>query len=605
MRNVRLAPFTGDDLIYRFCSVAGAAGRAMVPFEALAAQVDALDVERAPLVTLAGSDPLEHPDFPELVARCRARGLTRFRLVTDGYGLASDTVIAFLRDSGIDEVRVVFPTHDPRTYARAMRTRTRFDACAAGLRKAAESGLETHVVVPLTTFAREHADAFLDWLRPLPLSGLLVEAPEVHRVPERFRDALLPYADAARLTAALFAESRRQRRVIGVFERWIVPPCGADGALDDYGDLFNQRYKHYRAHADTPTTRVAACATCDLTSACPGVEPDYLAVYGDAALRPIPLDEANTWYTKPINRLDEIPFKRVSAFDNQERSGKRGLLRINGHCNMGCSFCFVDLSQPNVDVAALTAELDRLAATGVTELVLSGGEPTLHPGLPEVVAHGKRLGFATIELQSNGVRLAHPDYAAQLASAGLDVACLSLHSHDPDVSDRITKRPRAFAKTVQGLHNLRALGVQTRISHVISRLNYRDLPAFVRFARAEFADGPLDICFAIAQEISSQTSTWVLPTFTDIKPFVREALDHCLAHGVTFSGLIGQGSYPPCMLDGDLRYYERALQEVHLSRDTPDWVKPDRCRTCAFDTRCLGVRRSYVATYGDAEIRPF
>ena len=59
------------------------------------------------------------------------------------------------------------------------------------------------------------------------------------------------------------------------------------------------------------------------------------------------------------------------------------------------------------------------------------------------------------------------------------------------------------------------------------------------------------------------------------------------------------------MLDGEMRYYEAVLKEVHLTPDTDDWYKAERCATCSFDERCVGVRRSYVDTYGDEEIRPY
>jgi hypothetical protein len=87
---------------------------------------------------------------------------------------------------------------------------------------------------------------------------------------------------------------------------------------------------------------------------------------------------------------------------------------------------------------------------------------------------------------------------------------------------------------------------------------------------------------------------------------VREALDHCLESGIGFGGMIGQGGYPPCMLDGELRYYEGNLGNVYTSPEhASDFVKPERCRDCSFDPYCVGVRRDYVAHHGDGEVRPF
>ena len=60
------------------------------------------------------------------------------------------------------------------------------------------------------------------------------------------------------------------------------------------------------------------------------------------------------------------------------------------------------------------------------------------------------------------------------------------------------------------------------------------------------------------------------------------------------------------MLDGKLEYYTRAYEHLYISDDWRDqFHKADRCSTCAFDPHCLGVRKAYVESYGDEELRPF
>jgi MoaA/NifB/PqqE/SkfB family radical SAM enzyme len=275
---------------------------------------------------------------------------------------------------------------------------------------------------------------------------------------------------------------------------------------------------------------------------------------------------------------------------------------------MSCSFCFVDRTAPDFAGDGLRANIDEMAAAGGKHLVLSGGEPTLHPELPRLLAHGKSLGFEVIEIQTNGVKCADRAYTEKLVEAGLTKATMSLHSHRPEHSDRITRLPNAFGKTIRAIHHFRELGVETQIAHVITKANYEDLPAFVRFLRSEFPRGGrgLSICFAIAQGISDLVYGWVVPTFTEVKPFFREALDFCLENELGFGGMIGQGGYPPCMLDGDLRYYRENLRNVFVSDDwDSQFHKSPRCRECSFDPYCVGPRKSYVETYGDGEIRPF
>ena len=317
-----------------------------------------------------------------------------------------------------------------------------------------------------------------------------------------------------------------------------------------------------------------------------------------------------TWKLRRTNRLEEFDYHNVSPFKNDSSANSRGLLRINGRCNMACAFCFVDHSAPDFDLEELKKEAEQMARTGTRHFVISGGEPTLHPGLVELVRFARSLGaFDVVEMQSNGVRCSDAQYAAELAGAGLNRVTFSLHCAEADHSDRITHFPGGFARTVEAMHNFRRMGVVTQVAFVITRENFRELPDTVRFLAREFPreGGELSICLAVAQGISDLVLPWVIPTFTEIKPFVVEALDFCLASGIGFGGMIGQGGYPPCMLDGAVRFYDGpTLDQVFRSPNcSEEFHKPPRCAGCSFDPYCLGPRRSYVRHYGDSEIRPF
>jgi hypothetical protein len=92
----------------------------------------------------------------------------------------------------------------------------------------------------------------------------------------------------------------------------------------------------------------------------------------------------------------------------------------------------------------------------------------------------------------------------------------------------------------------------------------------------------------------------------DVKPYFKQALDYCLENGIGFGGMLGQGGYPPCMLDGDMKYYNMNLRQIYTDEGSSSaFYKADRCRECSFDKYCLGVRKDYVEFYGDHEIKPF
>ncbi|MGB9605418.1 MAG: radical SAM protein [Bryobacteraceae bacterium] len=100
-------------------------------------------------------------------------------------------------------------------------------------------------------------------------------------------------------------------------------------------------------------------------------------------------------------------------------------------CNLTCAYCneFDARSQP-VPLDALRSRVDRLAALGASAITLSGGEPLLHPGLPDLVRHIRSHGILASVI-SNGYLLS-PDLIEQLNQAGLDYLQLSVDNLEPD-----------------------------------------------------------------------------------------------------------------------------------------------------------------------------
>lgn len=610
----RLVLYRYDRLEYRFGSPEPSASVDAAPADALTAAVDTLDPTRCRRLVLTGGSPLAHPAFWSVAARARERGIPELSLETDAEALAADGVAQRLEEHGFSRLFVVLPARSNPGYARALPGGDP-DRALEGLAAALSSSLACYVVVPLMRGNLRDVEPLVQWLlserRP---RGILLFSPNVAEVPRPARRLLLPQAAVAELAARVFQRCHTAGVEYGFSSKRGVSPCAAGGVLDRFGTVFHDRVSFLRHVQDERLVRVPACRACSLSSSCPGIEQGYVETFGIGELRSVPLDASMDWKLRPLNRLDTRDYKTVSPFESEGVPEPRTLIRVNGHCNMSCAFCYVDRTAPDFAAETLERDIARLFEGGGRHLVLSGGEPTLHPELPRLVDHARRLGFATIEIQSNGVRACDLDYARELAEAGLNKITVSLHSHHAEHSDRITRLPNAFGKTVRAMHNFRALGVETQIAHVITRANYAELPEFVEFLVQEFpkqelagAHGPhLSICFAIAQGISDLVYTWVLPTFSEIKPHFKRALDRCLETGIGFGGMIGQGGYPPCMLDGDLRYYEANLDKVFRSEDhSQQFYKAERCAQCSFDPWCVGVRRAYVECYGDDEVTPF
>jgi uncharacterized radical SAM superfamily Fe-S cluster-containing enzyme len=95
-----------------------------------------------------------------------------------------------------------------------------------------------------------------------------------------------------------------------------------------------------------------------------------------------------------------------------------GLIEITSRCNLSCRTCFADGGTGyDLTLDQVEAMLDRLVATeGHPEVVqISGGEPTIHPQLLDILAAAQERDINYVMLNTNGLRLAQePDFVRQL-----------------------------------------------------------------------------------------------------------------------------------------------------------------------------------------------
>jgi MoaA/NifB/PqqE/SkfB family radical SAM enzyme len=76
---------------------------------------------------------------------------------------------------------------------------------------------------------------------------------------------------------------------------------------------------------------------------------------------------------------------------------------VTRRCNLKCGYCTeYDRTSDPAPYDGLALRLAELRAWAVC---LTGGEPTMHPRLPDLVAEMKRLGFKRRMLTTNGWRL--------------------------------------------------------------------------------------------------------------------------------------------------------------------------------------------------------
>ena len=169
-----------------------------------------------------------------------------------------------------------------------------------------------------------------------------------------------------------------------------------------------------------------------------------------------------------------------------------GTLRISvtDRCNLRCSYCMpeADYSWLPRDSLLSFEEIVRVATVfarlGAGKIRLTGGEPLLRRGLPDLVGMLRAVpNVREIALTTNGLLLA--PLAHRLRDAGLDRITMSLDTLRPERMTAFARSSR-HADAIAGLDAARSAGFpRIKINAVMVRgFNDDELIPLVEFARA-------------------------------------------------------------------------------------------------------------------------
>ncbi|MCZ7680099.1 MAG: radical SAM protein [Sandaracinaceae bacterium] len=125
-------------------------------------------------------------------------------------------------------------------------------------------------------------------------------------------------------------------------------------------------------------------------------------------------------------------------------------------------------------------------ARGVTMVDFDGGEPTLNPELLDLVRHARRIGYARVNVTTNGRRCAYEDYAEALVTSGLTTLLFSVHGPDARTHAQQVGVAEAFDQTIAGIRNClahRPEGVELGINVTITKGNHDKLEGIAQLAQ--------------------------------------------------------------------------------------------------------------------------
>jgi cyclic pyranopterin phosphate synthase len=144
----------------------------------------------------------------------------------------------------------------------------------------------------------------------------------------------------------------------------------------------------------------------------------------------------------------------VDSYGRQMRDLR---ISVTDRCNFRCVYCMPEEGMQWLKRESILSfdEIERISRIGVElgieEIRLTGGEPTLRPNLPELVARLARLPLRSLSLTTNGFLLR--SMAKPLAEAGLKRINVSLDTLQHDRFHQIARR-HGLDEVLAGLEEL-------------------------------------------------------------------------------------------------------------------------------------------------------
>jgi pyruvate-formate lyase-activating enzyme len=306
------------------------------------------------------------------------------------------------------------------------------------------------------------------------------------------------------------------------------------------------------------------------------------------------------------DQSDEVLFRRVE----RTTSGTVGMLRLGFRCNQDCFFCPQSRQWQGPDDDLLRTWLDEFGAGGIKILTISGGEPSTYSIFPELVHHAVNHWGMAVFVQTNAVQMAKDSYVTKMLDVGLHGMFVSFHSHLEEVSDRVTRAPRTWARTVKGIQNAQRAGIGVAINCCVEVNNYETLADHAQFIVDNFVtpfpDNPMvsvDYSQPGAYFHAELMEGSVMP-YDVIEPYLAPALRILTDAGVPVNAT-GTCGFVPCMFRADPSLIPWRKRDRFDELDLENRRFTEACRGCAAQPYCVGVRGDVFNQFGDRGLVPY
>lgn len=301
-------------------------------------------------------------------------------------------------------------------------------------------------------------------------------------------------------------------------------------------------------------------------------------------------------------------------------------LDISNCCNNNCKFCYQHGSNRVMNLSLHRAkELICKYRKERDMLIISGGEPTVWPGLFALLRYARKtLNYEHTQLETNARLFCYPQYTNKFIDFLKKTPVyiprsvyhlrsdfsfkVNIYAHKEAIHDEITCVPGAWRQSTEGIKNLLAHRQEVSTNTVINRINYRYLPEISEFL---FGIGILNQEYSLIRGEHEPLEEFCIrygalaSTLKRLINATKKLGVHIFIENVPYCFLkknehLMSDNFYPLGKEMRLRYYAYPgiMQKEEYKRR--ECVYKD---TCKYGFICRGIGQHYVKTFGWEDIK--
>jgi MoaA/NifB/PqqE/SkfB family radical SAM enzyme len=193
-------------------------------------------------------------------------------------------------------------------------------------------------------------------------------------------------------------------------------------------------------------------------------------------------------------------------------------LELTYRCNLDCFYCYNDRAKAGTPLSLeqYRVLLEDLARMQTLYLMLTGGEPMIHPHFFEIGGIARKLGFV-VRVRTNGHNLFSRACERLREEVDPYIVEVSLHGATSEVHDRQTRIAGSFDRLIKNIEIARGFGLKMSVVTTPTAWNEHQIDDM--FALCDSLDVPLRFQGPVAPRDNGDTEPLV------IQPS-RETWDH-------------------------------------------------------------------------------